>query len=225
MLLRRALVRRSGPHLLWWAAGIFTYGLGTALESSVTVAGNSLALNKAWYVAGALLGGYPLAQGTVYLLLRRRTAHVLTAATLPFISAVAVLVVLSPTRPEALDPVRPSGAILGWTWLRALTPLINGYAATFLIGGAILSAVRYARRSGGGARAAGNALIAAGAILPGIGGVMAKAGRVEGLYVGELAGLILIWAGYAACTRDRIERAPDRLRSTGPTRPAATAGR
>ena len=44
-------------------------------------------------------------------------------------------------------------------------------------------------------------LIAAGALLPGIGGVMAKAGVIEGLYVGELLGLILIWAGYACCVR------------------------
>ena len=31
----------------------------------VTLFGNSPALNKAWYIAGALLGGYPLAQGSV----------------------------------------------------------------------------------------------------------------------------------------------------------------
>ncbi|NIO14973.1 MAG: hypothetical protein GTN86_05990, partial [Xanthomonadales bacterium] len=83
VLLRAYATRRSGPHLLWWAAGIFTYGLGTGLESAITLFGNSVALTKAWYIAGALLGGYPLAQGTVYLLLPRKTAHVLTALTVP----------------------------------------------------------------------------------------------------------------------------------------------
>ncbi|MCA1947818.1 MAG: hypothetical protein LDL55_06835, partial [Armatimonadetes bacterium] len=75
VLLRAAVVRRSGPHLWWWAAGVFFYGLGTALESTVTLWGNSVALTKSWYIAGALLGGYPLAQGVAYLLLPRRTAN------------------------------------------------------------------------------------------------------------------------------------------------------
>ena len=201
VLLRRYFATRSGPHLLWWAAGIFTYGLGTALEASITLAGNTAGLTKAWYIAGALLGGYPLAQGTVFLLLKRRTALTLTAMTVPYIVAMAIGVLLSPVNMDALEPYRPSGSVLGWQWLRLMTPLINGYAALFLIGGAILSAIRYARKTGGGARAIGNSLIAFGALLPGIGGGMAKAGMVEALYVGEFIGLLFIWSGYAACVR------------------------
>ncbi len=201
VLVRRYRVRRGGPHLLWWAGGIFAYGLGTALEATITVAGNSLALTKAWYIAGALLGGYPLAQGTVYLLLPRRTAHILTAITVPYLLAMAVLVLMSPVNIEALLPHKPSGSILVWTWVRAMTPLLNGYAALFLIGGAVYSAVKYASKTGGGSRALGNSLIAFGALLPGIGGGMAKAGIVEALYLGEFVGLIFIWAGYAACVR------------------------
>lgn len=201
VLVRRYVLRRSGPHLLWWAGGIFTYGLGTGLEGVITLAGNSVALTKTWYIAGALLGGYPLAQGTVYLLLRRRTAHILTALTVPYIVLMAVLVLLSPVNVEALETYRPSGGILAWQWVRLMTPLINGYAALFLIGGAILSAARYASKTGGGARAVGNGLIAFGAMLPAVGGGMAKAGVVEALYVGEFVGLLFIWAGYAACVR------------------------
>jgi hypothetical protein len=199
LLLRRYLWRGQGAHLLWWAGGVFCYGLGTALESSITLFGNSPGLNKAWYIAGALLGGYPLAQGTVYLLLPRRSAHILTAITVPFIILFSVLVVLSPTNLEALQGHRPSGAVLGWRWIRYFTPFINLYAVCFLIGGAALSAVRYAGRVGTGHRAIGNALIAFGAILPGVGGSMAKAGHVEWLYAGEFIGLVFIWCGYACC--------------------------
>lgn len=200
---RRWRARRSGPHLLWWCGGMVTYGLGTALESAITLFGNSVALTKAWYVAGALLGGYPLAQGSVYLLLARRTANALTAVTVPFLVVIAALVALSPAAPEALQAHRPSGAVIGWTWVRALTPFINLYAVVFLIGGAIVSAVRYARRGGPGAglRALGNALIAFGALLPGIGGSLAKAGLVEALYVGEFVGALFIWAGFAFALR------------------------
>ena len=217
-LSRHYLRRRSGPHLLWWAAGIFTYGLGTGLESAITLFGNTAALTKAWYIAGAFLGGYPLAQGTVYLLLERKRAHLLTAITVPIIVIASIFVVFSPVNFAALEAHRPSGAVLAWSWLRLVTPFINLYAVFFLVGGAILSAVRYAKMhsarkrgaqdanqrvesTGDGQRALGNASIAFGAILPGIGGTMAKAGVVEGLYVGELVGLVFIWAGYVLCAR------------------------
>lgn len=198
ILFNRYAVRRSGPHLLWWGLGVAVYGLGTAFESAITLAGNSIALTKGWYIAGALLGGYPLAQGSVYLLMSRRTAHALSIITVPFIIVSSLLVIASPVVVGALEPHRPSGAVLGWSWIRLLTPLINGYAVVFLIGGAIYSASMFMRKVqiGAGHRAVGNTLIAFGATLPGIGGTMAKAGVVEALYVGEFVGLLFIWAGF-----------------------------
>ena len=195
--------QRPSTHVLWWALGVFTYGLGTALEGTITLFGNSVALTKAWYVAGAFLGGYPLAQGSVFLLLQRKTAKLLTAITVPVIVVASVLVFASPVLLENLEAHRPSGSILGWSWLRLVTPFINLYAVFFLIGGALLSAWRYAKKTGvgDGERAIGNGLIAFGALLPGIGGSMAKAGIVEALYVGEFVGLLFIWAGYAVCVR------------------------
>ena len=87
VLCRAIRTRKTGPHLWWWAAGVAFYGLGTALEGSITLFGNTLLLTKVWYIAGALLGGYPLAQGVVYLLLKRKTANVLSYVTVPFIVA------------------------------------------------------------------------------------------------------------------------------------------
>jgi hypothetical protein len=200
-LFLRFQLRRSGAHLLWWGAGVFAYGLGTALESAITLGGNSVFLNKSWYITGALLGGYPLAQGTVFLLLKRKVAWTLTAITFPLVIILSILVVFSPVVFEALESHRPSGAILAWQWIRVFTPIVNLYAVSFLIGGSILSSVRYraSRGPGDGSRAIGNSLIAFGALLPAIGGGMAKAGVVEALYVGELIGLVLIWLGYLAC--------------------------
>lgn len=203
ILFRRYGHRPGHLHLLWWAFGVVAYGLGTALESWITLFGNSVIATKSWYIAGALLGGYPLAQGTVFLLLRRRTAWRLTAITVPFILVTAVLVALSPVNLEALEAHRPGGAVIGWSWVRLMTPFINLYAAFFLIGGAILSAFRFAkgRTLQHRRRTIGNIFIAVGGILPGIGGSMAKAGVVEALYVGELVGLVLIWIGFNYCTR------------------------
>ncbi|MBI1826699.1 MAG: hypothetical protein HY287_01355 [Planctomycetes bacterium] len=201
ILLQRYMVRRSGAHLLWWAGGIACYGLGTALESAVTLFGNSPGLNKAWYIAGALLGGYPLAQGSVYLLLPRQTAKTLSMLTVPFIVFFSVMVIFSPIDLARLEPQRPGGAALMWQWIRWFTPIINLYAVVFLIGGAMLSSMRFFLHRETHHRALGNALIAIGAMLPGVGGTLAKAGRVEALYVGEFAGLILICLGYRSCVK------------------------
>lgn len=209
-----ALLRRyranPAPHLGWWTAGVCFYGLGTLIEATITLTGNSVALTKAWYIAGAILGGYPLAQGSLYLTCSRRLANRLTAISLPVVVVTSILVALSPVEIGALEPHRPSGALLGWQWVRLLTPFINAYAAFFLIGGAVASAWRFHRASASGHRAAGNALIATGALLPGIGGAMAKAGLVEALYVGEFIGLLVIWLGERVCAWRR-HAAPARV--------------
>ncbi|MEO7673760.1 MAG: hypothetical protein ABIU09_06750 [Pyrinomonadaceae bacterium] len=196
-------VSKGGTHLLWWAIGVFTYGLGTFLESLITLTGNTPLKNKAWYVAGAILGGYPLAQGSVYLHLHKSKANILSAITLPFIIFASACVILSPVDEALLESFRPSGASLEWQWVRLLTPFINTYSAIFLIGSAAYSAIRYSKIENGRNRAIGNGMITAGALLPGIGGGMAKAGIVEALYIGEFVGIILIWMGYRLCLRDK----------------------
>lgn len=196
-------LKKGGRHLMWWAIGVFTYGLGTFFEGWITLFGNTVFLNKAWYVAGAILGGYPLAQGSVYLHFSRRTANILTAFSLPFIIFSAITVFLSPVDQSLLQTFRPSGASLEWQWVRLLTPFINTYSAIFLIGSAFYSAIRYAKVENGKYRAIGNSLIAVGALLPGVGGGMAKAGMVEALYIGEFIGIILIFIGYRICLMDR----------------------
>lgn len=196
-------IAKGGRHLMWWAIGVFTYGLGTFFEGWITLFGNTPFMNKAWYVAGAILGGYPLAQGSVYLHFSRKTANILTAISLPFIVFCAVCVLLSPLNESLLESFRPSGASLEWQWVRLLTPFINTYSAIFLIGSAFYSALRWAKVENGRNRAIGNALITVGALLPGIGGAMAKAGIVEALYIGEFVGIILIYLGYRVCLMDR----------------------
>ena len=62
------LSKRS-PYLLWWTLGVLTFSLGTLTESINAIFGWSEWNTKVWYIVGALLGGYPLAQGTIYLLM------------------------------------------------------------------------------------------------------------------------------------------------------------
>lgn len=206
-LFRKYRVRPT-PHIGWWAAGVATYGAGTLLETVITLAGNTVALTKLWYVAGAVLGAYPLAQGSLYLLYSRRFANRATAVSVPFVLVTALLVLLSPVVADAVEPHRPSGAVLAWDWVRLLTPFINTYAAFFLIGGAVVSAWRFSKAKNAGHRAAGNALIAFGALLPAIGGTLARTGLVEALYVAEFIGLIFIWLGERTCALRRGQAQP-----------------
>lgn len=187
---------RGGPHLLWWGVGMLTYAAGTITESTTTLLGWHETVFRLWYITGALLGGAPLAQGTVYLLLRRRTAHILSAILVAAIVFGAVSVWRSPIDASLVEPYRLSGRVLVWHWVRLISPFINTYALAFLMGGAILSAVRYARRTETRHRALANVFIAVGALLPGIGGTFTRLGHVEVLYATELIGLVCIAVGY-----------------------------
>jgi len=202
-VLYRHWKRKPGArYLLWWMIGVGLYGVGTLTEAITSVFGWSEPVFRAWYVAGALLGAAPLAQGTVYLLLPRRIADRLAVAVITYIAVASAFVIATPLLMDLVESHRLSGEVIGWQWARLFSPLVNLYAVVFLIGGAIWSAIRYRRQGLSGARVRGNWLIAVGAILPGIGGSFARAGVVEVLYVTELIGLLLIWAGYRAIAGD-----------------------
>ena len=188
-------------HLLWWAIGIATYGVGTFTEATTTLVGWNEPTFRAWYISGALLGGAPLAQGTVYLLLGKRTAHILTTLLIAYVIMASVFVVLSPIDYSQVEAHRLTGRVLQWQWVRAFSPVVNLYAVVFLIGGAILSALRYSTDPSTRHRVYANILIAVGAILPGIGGTATRMGYVEVLYVTELVGLLLTWMGYRMSVR------------------------
>jgi hypothetical protein len=192
----RRFRERGGMHLLWWGLGMLTYAAGTVTESATTLMGWQEPVFRLWYVTGALLGGAPLAQGTVYLLLPRRVADRLTVALVTAVIIGGICVWLSPINAALVEPYRLSGKVLAWRWVRFISPFINLYALVFLMGGAIVSAVRYARRAETRHRALANSFIAVGALLPGIGGTFTRFGHVEVLYVTELLGLLCIAVGY-----------------------------
>ena len=212
---RRYRERRTGPHLLWWSAGLLVYAMGTFTEAFVTLFGWNEGIFRAWYISGALLGGAPLAQGTVYLLLPRRTAHRLSAALIAAVALGAALVLLVPIGPELVEPHRLTGRVMAWPWVRAVSPFINLYALIFLVGGAAWSAVRFRRRRETHHRFVGNSLIAVGALLPGIGGSATRFGYTEVLYVTELVGLVMIWYGYRWNVADVRRRTETDRRTDG----------
>jgi len=195
-LLVRRYRERGGMHHFWWAIGAFAFAAGTITESLTTLIGWHEPVFRAWYISGALFGGFPLAQGTVYLLLDRKKADRLTALVLSVALVAATFVLLTPIDVSLAETHRLSGRVMEWSWVRAFSPFINLYAVTFLVGGAAYSALKYRKSPGMSNRVIGNWLIAIGALLPGIGGSFTRFGHVEVLYVTEFVGIVLIYFGY-----------------------------
>ena len=193
---------RKSPYLLWWTLGVLTFGMGTLTESINAIFGWTEWNTKIWYIVGALLGGYPLAQGTIYLLMKKRFADSSAVACSAVILVAAVCVLSSPIEiPDGFDH-RLSGRVFAWQWVRYFSPALNIYAFVFLFGGAVYSAVQYFAVEKGRPRFLGNIFIAIGALLPGIGGSFTRFGYVEVLYITEFIGLSFIYFGYYMMRKD-----------------------
>jgi hypothetical protein len=188
--------QRGGTHHLWWAVGTLTYAAGTITESATTLFGWDPTVFRLWYISGALLGGAPLAQGSVYLHLPRRWANALSAALVTVVTVASVCALLSPLRTELVETYHLTGKVFAWQWVRAFSPFVNFYAFVFLVGGAVKSAVYYRRRAETRNRFLGNVYIAIGAMLPGIGGTFTRFGYTEVLYVTEFLGLVILYHGF-----------------------------
>ena len=197
--------KRQTTYLLWWSIGVLTFGLGTLAESINVLFGWSAFNLKYWYIVGALLGGFPLAQGSVYLLMNRKFANVTTIIFVTLILIASIFIVMAPIElPDPFDG-KLTGKVFGWTWVRYFSPFINLYAFIFLVGGAIYSAIKYYKKGIKEAPFRGNIFIAIGGLLPGIGGSFTRAGYVEVLYITEFIGLLLIYYGYKIIKKNKIK--------------------
>jgi hypothetical protein len=203
VLFRHWWAKRQATYLFWWMLGIAVFGLGTLSEGLTTLNGWHEPIFRLWYISGALMGAVFLAQGTVYLLIEKKTADRMTAVLVVYLAIASLAVALTPIDTSLVEPYRLSGTVMAWGWVRLFSPLVNIYALFWLVGGAVWSAIRYfLRAEGTERRVVGNTAIAVGALLPAIGGAFARFGRIEVAYVTELIGLALIWVGYRVIVTD-----------------------
>jgi hypothetical protein len=194
-LLDQYFARRKAFQLLW-TIGLLMYGISTFTEFYTETFGLNIIMFRLWFLFGAICVAAFLGQGTVYLLMRRRTAHIL----------MAILVVLSiygairlftanidlGLATNLMDKItKPTDIVI-------LTALLNVYGTVTLVGGALFSAWIFWRKKILPYRVVSNILIALGAMLPAIGGSLLKMGTVHGVtfYVFELAGVIIIFIGF-----------------------------
>jgi hypothetical protein len=195
---------KKGEHLLFWGVGLVWYGLGTLMEVVLSVSYSTFAL-KLWFLSGAMMTAAWLGQGTVFLLVRKRRVARSLAAGLIFLSLLSVILIgLAPVVPEAAaayDTSLPASEQYKEILVRSglvtfLTIFLNIYGTITLVGGALYSAFLFWRKRVLPHRVIGNVLIAVGALLPAIAGSLVGTGSVDWLYLSELGGVILIYAGF-----------------------------
>ncbi len=200
-------LRRRGPHLLMWTIGLLFFGIGTLAEVLLAFSFNGVVL-KLWYLSGAMLTAAWLGQGSVHLLIRKRGVAWTLTGILAAVSLLAAVLVLSapitsaasayhvalPISSQYKDILTRGGATI------ALTILLNIYGTLTLVGGAIYSAIIFLRKHVLVNRMIGNILIAIGALAPAMAGSFVKLGLVDGLYLSELVGVVLMYIGFIQAT-------------------------
>lgn len=187
---------QKSPYLLCWTLGVACFGLAALAASINVLAGWSPANLKFWYIVGALVGGFPLAQGTLYFLAPRNVAHILTIVFSLVIVVAAIAVILTPINVPPDFDHELTGSVFAWKWVRSFSPILNTYSLIVLLSGGIYSAYKYYPRMDADDLHRANANIALGALLPGFGGILMRMGVVNALFVLDFLALVMIYFGY-----------------------------
>ena len=211
VLLLRSLVRKPAGQKALWATGFALFSVATTCEALAQRHGWSPALFRAYYLAGGVLAVAYLGAGSAWLLLPRRGRDVLAGALAVATLAATVSVLLAhvdPTEllraPSGRPPV--NGTLAGHAFLWAVA--LNSLGTLALVGGSVLSIVRRQR-----VRA--NLWIAGGALVVAAATGLSRAGDYSFVYLGELVGIALMFAGFTVVGRRR-EREPVRGRVPEP---------
>jgi len=201
-------LRKGGTHLLYWSIGYLFYGLGTLSEVILGLTFSPFVL-MLWYLTGAMLTAAWLGQGSIFLLVRKGNLAKVLAGVLIAVSLLSAgLVFFAPLAGTGYDVSLPASAqyqdILTRGGLTiALTIILNIYGTLALVGGTLYSAFLFWRKKVLATRLYGNILIAAGALLPAMAGSFVKAGLFDALYLSELLGAVVMFAGFLLATANK----------------------
>jgi hypothetical protein len=216
----RRYVARRGPHLLLWGIGMVFYGIGGFCEGYYAVFGWSTLVFRCWYLFGAMLVAAWLGQGTVYLLAKKRWAHIAMAILGVASLYAAYRVFTAEINPELMTTSLHTGSELSGHAIvtggvRSLTPIFNLYGTVTLVGGAAYSAWLFWRKRILLHRTIGNVLIAVGALLPAFGGTFSRFGIGGALYISELLGAIIMFIGFMRAITPMAGEQPARRTTAG----------
>lgn len=232
------LDRPRGYRLIWTAA-LLAFAASFTAQFVAALHGWSPLLFRVWYGFGALNAVPLLGLGTVYLLCPRwaKIAATVIVVELLFwgfarIFGVALDPVALTTAPGA---THPATQLVLPPDIRATAVLLNSLGSLALIVGAAWSAWSFRRRRSAPHRVQSNLLIAGGALLAGAAGSLEKFGQPSVLFLGNLLGIAVIFAGFLRSS-DRLDaahlpvlrhfwRAAGRPARTTPAGPGRVSGR
>jgi hypothetical protein len=213
-------LHKKGAYLLLWGIGLVFYGIGGFCEGYYGFFGWNPLIYRLWYLFGAILVAAWLGQGTVFLLAKPKWA----AATMVLLAIGslygALRVFTAQLDPSLLTTSVHTGSELSGhaiitPGVRTLTPLFNLYGTVTLVGGAAYSAWIFWRKRVLLHRTLGNILIAVGAMAPAFGGTFSRMGIPAALYLGELIGVMLMFAGFLRATTPIENKQTSQVTSSG----------
>lgn len=215
-VLQRYYVRRK-LHFLFWGLGLAMFAIGSFTEAFLAIRWNQWVFFL-WYLCGAILTAAWIGHGTVYLLARKRRAHVLTIFLISA-SIIAGLMLLRtmPSLDEgAFSPAAPISetyreimpAISDGGYVRLTTPIFNVYGLITLVGGALWSTYLFWRKRVLPNRVVGNVLIALGALTIASASTLTRLGLGSVLYLGELLAAILMFSGFLVAAAPKPAKEP-----------------
>jgi hypothetical protein len=207
-------LRRRKPHQAAWSVGLLYYAVAALMEfwSEYNGAWNPT-VYRVYIVLAASLVGF-LGLGSLYLIARRRLwGHLYLAFNIIclivfFVGALTVTLATS----KLVPGITVGGQGLGssFSFPRVMSFAFNIPGAIFLIGGALLTIWRFARRREFAYRVWANVLIALGALLIAFVGSRARMGSTAGLYPAEMVASALMLAGFLLA--GTLQKGPESVR-------------
>jgi hypothetical protein len=191
-LLLTSFARRPAGQKFFWGVGFALFAVAALAEAAAQRSGWTPSLFRTYYLAGGVLTVACLGAGSAWLLLPPRGRDVLVGALATAATAATVAVFLAPVDGDVLAATasgRPpvNGALGGHAALWAIA--LNSFGTAFLVGGSLYSVLR--RR-----RVRANVWIGLGAIVIALATGMSRAGDYSFVYVGELVGISIMFAGF-----------------------------
>jgi hypothetical protein len=199
--------RKHRPYLLVWFVALVVYAVSAFTEFIGSIAGWSPWLFRTYYVLGGIVVVGLLGLGTLYLLFPRvaplALAVLAALVTIGLISVAAAQLDTSylDTRQAPSLRAMPPGPNIFNDLAVAMAAIISIVGSLILIGGALWSAYGLWRRGQPGERLVANILIAAGAFIVAGASSLTRFGIYELFYVGQFAGVFIMFLGFLAASR------------------------
>ncbi len=193
-------LHRRRLYQLAWCVSLLAFAVAFTAQAVASFGQWTPPLFRAWYGFGALNAVPLLGMGTVYLLCPRWAKILGTVIAVELLFWGFARIYGVPLNPAALTPLpgvtHPDTQAILPPDIRATAVVLNSLGTLVLFVGAAYSAVTFRRRRTAPHRVTSNVLIALGAVIAGAAGGLEKFGQPSLLFLGNLLGIAVLFAGF-----------------------------